>query len=52
MNPGLRSVKMNAVKAETINVVEAKKNFSDLMSRVAYAGERLVVERHGKPMMA
>jgi prevent-host-death family protein len=43
---------MNTVKAETINVVEAKKNFSDLMSRVAYAGERLVVERHGKPMMA
>jgi prevent-host-death family protein len=43
---------MDAVKAETINVVEAKKNFSELMSRVAYAGDRLVVERHGKPMMA
>jgi prevent-host-death family protein len=37
---------------ETINVVEAKKHFSDLMTRVAYAGERLVVERHGRPMIA
>lgn len=36
---------------ETVNVVEAKKNFSDLMARVAYGGQQLVVERHGKPMM-
>ena len=35
-----------------VTVVEAKKSFSDLMARVAYAGDRLVVERHGKPMMA
>jgi prevent-host-death family protein len=37
---------------ETVNVVEAKKHFSDLMTRVAYTRERLVVERHGKPMIA
>ena len=37
---------------DAVNVVEAKKHFSNLMSRVAYKGERLVVERHGKPMMA
>lgn len=37
---------------DTINVVEAKKNFSDLMGRVAYGGQRLVIERHGKSMMA
>lgn len=36
---------------ETINVVEAKKNFSDLMSRVAYGGQQLIIERHNKPMM-
>lgn len=35
-----------------ITVVEAKRAFSDLMARVAYSGERLVVERHGKPMIA
>jgi len=37
---------------EKVNVVEVKRNFSDFMARVAYAGQRLVVERHGKPMMA
>lgn len=37
---------------DTINVVEAKKNFSDLMGRVAYGGQRLVIERHGKSMIA
>ena len=36
----------------TVNVVEARKRFSDLMARVAYRGERIVVERRGKPMMA
>lgn len=37
---------------DTISVVEARKKFSDLMARVAYAGERIVIERRGKPMMA
>ena len=37
---------------ETVNVVEAKKNFSDLMAQVAYRDQRIVIERHGKPMMA
>lgn len=36
---------------DAINVVEARKNFSDLMLRVAYGKQRIVVERHGKPMM-
>lgn len=35
-----------------VTVVEAKRAFSDLMARVAYSGERLVIERHGKPMIA
>ena len=37
---------------DTINVVEARKKFSALMARVAYAGQRIVVVRKGKPMMA
>jgi prevent-host-death family protein len=37
---------------ESINVADARKHFSDLMARVAYRGERVVVERHGRPMMA
>jgi prevent-host-death family protein len=37
---------------EAINVVEARRNFSDLMLRVAYGKQRIVIERHGKPMMA
>jgi len=37
---------------DTISVVEARKRFSDLMARVAYGGQRFVVERRGKPMMA
>jgi prevent-host-death family protein len=37
---------------KAINVVEAKANFSEWMARVAYQGQRLVIERHGKPMMA
>lgn len=37
---------------ESINVADARKHFSDLMARVAYRGERVVVGRHGRPMMA
>ena len=35
-----------------LSVVEARKRFSDLMARVAYGEQRIVVERRGKPMMA
>ncbi len=35
-----------------VSVVEAKKAFSELMAQVCYQGRRLVIERHGKPMMA
>jgi len=37
---------------KTVSVVEARKKFSDFMARVAYAGQRIVVERRGRPMMA
>ncbi len=37
---------------ETINIADAKKRLSELMSRVAYNRERFLVQRRGKPMAA
>ena len=43
-----------AVEAEmtrkTINVAEAKKHLSELLGRVAYGGEQIVVTKRGKPL--
>ena len=36
--------------ADILGVGEAKKRFSELMSRVAYKRERFLVERRGRPM--
>ena len=33
-------------------VAEAKNRFSDLLRRAEYGGERVIVERHGKPVAA
>ena len=38
--------------AESIDVADAKKRLSELMSRVAYNRERFLVQRRGKPMAA
>lgn len=38
--------------SDVINVVEAKSHFAEWMNRVAYQGQRVVIERHGKPVMA
>ena len=38
--------------SDVINVVEAKAHFAEWMNRVAYQGYRVVIERHGKPVMA
>lgn len=35
-----------------IGVAQAKNQFSDLLRRAEYAGERVVVHRHGKPVAA
>ncbi len=35
-----------------LNVMDARKAFSDTVSRVAFGGERIVLERHGKPVAA
>ena len=34
----------------TMSVAEAKNRFSDVLRRAEYGGERIVVERHGKPV--
>jgi prevent-host-death family protein len=36
----------------TMPVAEARGRFADLVSRVAYRGERVVITRHGKPLAA
>jgi prevent-host-death family protein len=33
-----------------MNVAEAKKHFSELLGRVAYGGERILISKRGKPM--
>jgi prevent-host-death family protein len=35
---------------ESINMADAKKHFSELVGRVAYAKERLLITKRGKPM--
>ncbi len=34
----------------SLNVAEAKKRLSDLLGRVAYGGETILITRRGKPM--
>lgn len=37
---------------EPISVVEARKNLAELMDRVAHSGERVIIARRDRPMMA
>jgi len=37
---------------KNITTAEARKNLSDLLNRTAYGGERFVVTRHGKGLVA
>jgi len=40
-----------AIKLELeLNVAEAKRQFSDLLGRVAYGGESILITRRGRPM--
>ena len=41
---------MTAKTVERLNVAEAKRKFSDLLGRVAYAGETILITRRGRPM--
>ena len=36
----------------SISVSETRKRFSDVISRVEYAGERAVLQKHGKDVVA
>jgi len=36
----------------TMSVAEAKNRFSEVLRRAEYGGERVIVERHGKPVAA
>ena len=38
--------------ADTLGVAEAKRRFSELISRVEYRGERFIIQRHGRTMAA
>jgi prevent-host-death family protein len=37
---------------KSVSVAEAKARFSELVNRAAYAGERFLIERRGKPVGA
>jgi len=37
---------------DVLGVAEAKRRFSELMSRVEYRGERFIIQRHGRTMAA
>ncbi|MBI5747379.1 MAG: type II toxin-antitoxin system Phd/YefM family antitoxin [Nitrospirae bacterium] len=38
--------------AKRVSVADAKREFSEIMSRVALKNERFIIERKGKPMAA
>ena len=38
--------------SQSIGVAEAKRRFSELMSKTLYKGERFIIERQGKPVAA
>lgn len=35
---------------QTISIADAKKHFSDLLGRVAYGKEQIIITKRGKPM--
>ena len=38
------------MKKVSVSVAEAKRDFSELLGRVAYGKETITITRHGKPM--
>ncbi len=38
--------------AREVPVTEARAAFSELINRVGYGGERIILTRHGKPLVA
>ena len=41
---------MGRAVARSVNVAEAKRRLSDLLGRVAYGGEAVLITRRGRPM--
>lgn len=41
---------MRRAAARSVNVAEAKRTLSELLGRVAYGGETVVIMRRGRPM--
>jgi len=41
---------LNKAVTQEVNVAEAKRRFSDLLGRVAYGGETVLITRRGRPM--
>ena len=41
---------MRRVTPSSVNVAEAKRRLSDLLGRVAYGGETVIITRRGRPM--
>ena len=39
-----------SLKSVAVSVANAKRGFSDLLGRVAYGGETIVITRRGRPM--
>ena len=38
------------MKEESINIVEAKKHFSEILGQVAFGKRRILITKRGKPM--
>ena len=40
----------NKTSAESVSIAEVKRSFSEYVSRVAYAGESILITKRGKPV--
>ena len=40
----------NSMHQETVSIAEAKKNFSELLGKVAYGKKKIMITKRGKPM--
>ena len=43
---------MNKTRKKSVSATAARQSFSESLNRAAYGGERVVIQRHGKPIAA
>jgi prevent-host-death family protein len=43
---------MDKTKKKSVSATAARQSFSESLNRAAYGGERVVIQRHGKPIAA